>query len=217
MVRPAAQPKWDAGDVDEQQDNGRDVRQSGCMVDSRGVQPGREGRDERGADRQREQGDEHAGSLGPEQLSRRGAPPAEEGRPEHEEQGAEYRADQGGLDHGGETGAERENGYQQLGQVADARLEQARRARAQALTDLLDATRPRALRGTARAQAETMKRATSGALAAAITPEAAVKMPAPAIARRCEVPRASVVLGMSSTSADVTATSGATLYSEFPA
>ena len=69
----------------------------------------------------------------------------------------------------------------------------------------------------ARAQAETMKRATSGALAAAMLPDAAVKMPAPAIARRCEVPRASVVLGMSSTCADVTATSASTLYSEFPA
>ncbi len=69
----------------------------------------------------------------------------------------------------------------------------------------------------ARAQAETMKRATSGALATAVNPEAAVKMPAPATARRCEDPRASVVLGMSSTCADVTAMPDATLYSEFPA
>ncbi len=143
-------------------------------------------------------------------------PSAKEGCSEHEKKGAEYRADQGGLDHGRETGAERENGYQQLRQVADARLQQTRRAGPRR-SPICSMDSPTSAARNARAQAETMKRATSGALAAAISPEAAVKMPAPAIARRCEVPRASVVLGMSSTCADVTATSGATLYSEFPA
>ena len=56
------------------------VRQSGRMVDGRGVQPGREGRDKRGADCEREQGDEHAGCLRPEHLVTV-AQPLRSGRP----------------------------------------------------------------------------------------------------------------------------------------
>jgi hypothetical protein len=64
--------------------------------------------------------------------------PAQEGCAKDKQESPKYRADQGSLDHRGETGAEGENSYQQLRQVADARLQQTCRARAQALADLLD-------------------------------------------------------------------------------
>ena len=82
----------------------------------------------RAAPTRREQGHEHAGGLGLKKLVTVARPPAQEGCTEHEKKSPKYRADEGGLDHGREAGAERENGYQQLGQVADARLEQTRRA-----------------------------------------------------------------------------------------
>jgi hypothetical protein len=108
------------------------------VVDGRGVQAGCEGGHQRGADGEREQGDQHAGGLRPEELVTVARPSGQEGRTEDEKKRPEYRADQGGLDHGRETGSEREDSHQQLGKIADARLQQTCRARAQALADLFD-------------------------------------------------------------------------------
>jgi hypothetical protein len=108
------------------------------VVDGRGVQPGRERRDERGTDCEREQGDEHARGLRPEALVTVTQSSAQEGCAEDKKESPQHRADQGGLDNSGETGAERENGYEQFGQIADARLQQTCRAWAQAFADLLD-------------------------------------------------------------------------------
>ncbi len=62
------------------------------MVDGRGVQAGRQGRHESGADGEREQGHEHAGGLGLEELVTVTRPSAQEGRTEHQKKGPKHRA-----------------------------------------------------------------------------------------------------------------------------
>ena len=65
-------------------------------------------------------------------------PPATNAQPSTSTALAEDRADQGGLHHGGQAVAQGEQPDEQLGQVAERRLQQSRRARTEPFAHLLD-------------------------------------------------------------------------------
>ena len=134
----ALQPEGDAGQVDDQEDDGAGIAERAGVGCRRRVEAHGQGRDEEGADGQQEQRADHARGLGVEALGPVAEAAGHEGRAQHQEHVAEHRADQGGAHHIGQAVAQGEDADEQLGQVAEAGLEQAGGAWAQTLADLLD-------------------------------------------------------------------------------
>jgi len=110
---------------DEQQNDGADHRQGLLMRAGRKMQLVGERRQHQGADRQEEQGCDHPWRLVLE--SQHAVPGAahDEGETQYEKRVDEDRADQRGLDYDDETRPEREDGDEELGQIADDRLHDA--------------------------------------------------------------------------------------------
>ena len=134
----AAQPERDAGHVHEQEDHRGGVRQGVSVVGGRRLEP----------DRQR--GHEHAPTARVSRVtSIRGAsgrkvwipcltPPLRKATPSTSKTLASTEPTKRRLDDRREPFSQGEYGHEQLGQVPEARLQQARGARAQVLSDLLD-------------------------------------------------------------------------------
>ena len=123
---------------DEQDDRDEDADLLGVAGVGRAGHRGQGRHGERG-DREHEEHGHRADGRGVEPLRPVAQAAEEEGQPEHEQGVGEDRADERGLDDDDEAGLEAEDRDEQLGQVAERRLEDARRARAEPVAELVRA------------------------------------------------------------------------------
>ncbi len=107
------------------------------MLARRQVQHVGERRQDHRGDREHEQARDHPRGLAAEAQHAVVPAAGEEGEAEDEERVREDRADERGLDDSDEPGLEREDGDEELGQVADRRLDDAGRGRGQVIAELV--------------------------------------------------------------------------------
>ena len=122
---------------DEEEDERADHRERLLVLARRQVQAVGERRQHHGGDREHQERGDHPRRAALEAQD--AVPPAagDEGEAEDEERVAEDRADQRGLHHGDEPGPEREDADEELGQVADRRLDDAGRGGAEVVAELV--------------------------------------------------------------------------------
>ena len=108
------------------------------MLDSWRAEPVCQRGDCQSGDRQQHEHGDRTSALGVEPLGAVLESANEERRSEDEQQIGENRADERGLDDVDQSGAQRKDGDEQLGQVAERRLQDAGGARAKAISQLFD-------------------------------------------------------------------------------
>ena len=123
---------------DEQDDRDEDADLLG-VAGVRRTRHRRQGRHRERGDREHQQHRHRADRLSVEPLRAVAQAAEEEGEPEHEQRVGEDRADERRLHHDDEPRLQAEDRDEELGQVAQRRLEDAGRARAEAVAELIRA------------------------------------------------------------------------------
>ena len=121
-----------------EQEHGGDDREFPLVAGGRGVEGVGQRRDEPCGDREHEQQRQGARAGGPERLGAVPQAPHEEGEPEHEQHVREHGADQGRPHHVVEPVPQGEQADEELGQVPQRRLQDARCAGPEPVAEPVD-------------------------------------------------------------------------------